>query len=282
MTTLLDGKSLSQSTEKDLAERVGLIKKKTGKVPVLATILVGDDPASATYVQMKGKACERVGIDSVKINLPEATNTSELQEEITALNLNDAVHGILLQHPVPAHIDERVCFDTILLSKDVDGVTSGGFGLMAMNARAFGAATPLGIIRLLQHYEIELAGKHAVVVGRSAILGKPMAMMLLKENATVTICHSQTRDLGALLVKADVIVAAVGRPKFVVGSWVKDGAIVVDAGYHAGGIGDVELDAVSQRVAAYTPVPGGVGPMTICTLIEQTISAAELFFRKSS
>ena len=177
---ILDGKQLATQQERVLAKRAEeLIAKNGGIKPILATILVGDDPASATYVQMKGKACERVGIDSVKINLPEATNTSELQEEITALNLNDAVHGILLQHPVPAHIDERVCFDTILLSKDVDGVTSGGFGLMAMNARAFGAATPLGIIRLLQHYEIELAGKHAVVVGRSALLGKPMAMMVL-------------------------------------------------------------------------------------------------------
>ena len=279
---ILDGKRLAQSEERALERRAEhLIARNGGIKPILATILVGEDPASATYVQMKGKACERVGIDSMKINLPTETNTRALQEEIIALNSNDAVHGILLQHPVPDHIDERACFDTIRLSKDVDGVSSAGFGLMSMDAQAFGAATPLGIVRLLRHYRIELAGKNAVVVGRSAILGKPMAMMLLKENATVTICHSHTRDLGAILNKADVIVAAVGKPQFVVGSWVRDGAIVVDAGYHRGGVGDVEIDAIAQRVAAYTPVPGGVGPMTICTLIDQTISAAELFFRKS-
>ena len=204
---------------------------------------------------MKGTACQRIGMDSMKIELPASTTTKELLHKIHELNHNPDVHGILLQHPVPAQIDERACFDAIDLSKDVDGVTCLGFGRMSMGETAYGCATPKGIMRLLEAYNIPLAGKHAVVVGRSPILGKPMAMMLLGANATVTICHSRTENLSEHIKRADIIVGAVGKPEFIKAEWIKDGAIVVDAGYHPGGVGDIELSPLLNRVAAYTPVP---------------------------
>lgn len=274
---VLDGKTLAQRLEQGLAFRVQTIKQRSssGISPTLATILVGDDPSSATYVKMKGRACERVGMESVKVVLPQTTTTDELLTEIDKLNADPRVQGILLQHPVPSQIDERRCFDQIAIEKDVDGVTAHGFGKMAMNQPAYGSATPAGIMRLLKHYGIGVAGKHAVVIGRSPILGKPIAAMLLNADATVTICHSRTEGLPDIVRLADVVVGAVGKPEFIKGSWIKDGAIVVDAGYHAGGIGDIELSAVIDRCAAYTPVPGGVGPMTIATLMAQTVDAAE-------
>jgi len=277
---VLDGKALSKQLESELAQRVAAIKQKRGgTAPVLATILVGNDPASATYVRMKGNACERVGIQSRKVTLPDETTTDQLLAEIDALNADPHVSGILLQHPVPKQIDERACFDRIAIEKDVDGVTCLGFGRMAMKEPAYGSATPAGIMRLLKHYQIPLAGQNAVVVGRSPILGKPMALMLLNENATVTICHSKTKGLEEIVRRADIAVGAVGIPQFIKGPWIKDGAVVVDAGYHPGGVGDVELSAVVDRVSAYTPVPGGVGPMTIATLIAQTVEAAETEYR---
>jgi methylenetetrahydrofolate dehydrogenase (NADP+) / methenyltetrahydrofolate cyclohydrolase len=273
---VLDGKTLAREMEVDLAARVQAIKQRpNGTTPVLATILVGDDPASATYVKMKGNACQRIGMDSRRVVLPQHTTTSELLAVIDELNADRRVQGILLQHPVPSQIDERQCFDRISIDKDVDGVTSSGFGAMAMNEPAYGSATPAGIMRLLQHYRIPIEGKHAVVVGRSPILGKPIAMMLLGANATVTICHSRTQGLPEIIKLADIVVGAVGKPQFIKGSWIKDGAVVVDAGYHPGGVGDIELAAVIDKSAAYTPVPGGVGPMTIATLIAQTVEAAE-------
>jgi methylenetetrahydrofolate dehydrogenase (NADP+)/methenyltetrahydrofolate cyclohydrolase len=273
---ILDGKALARQMESELAVRVQKIKDRTGgKPPVLATILVGDDPASATYVKMKGNACKRVGMVSTRIVLSQATTTDELLGEIDKLNANPDVNGILLQHPVPPHINERRCFDRIGITKDVDGVTSLGFGRMAMNESAYGSATPAGIMRLLRHYNIALEGKHAVVIGRSPILGKPIAMMLLNANATVTICHSKTQGLPEIIGRADIVVGAIGKPKFIKGAWIKEGAIVIDAGYHPGNIGDVELSAVVDKCFAYTPVPGGVGPMTIATLIAQTVEAAE-------
>jgi methylenetetrahydrofolate dehydrogenase (NADP+) / methenyltetrahydrofolate cyclohydrolase len=274
---ILDGKILAQRLERELAARVQVIKQRSsnGISPTLATILVGDDPSSATYVKMKGLACQRVGMESVKVVLPQTTTTDELLTEISKLNADPSVQGILLQHPVPPQIDERRCFDRIALEKDVDGVTALGFGKMAMNEPAYGSATPAGIMRLLKHYRIIVEGKHAVVIGRSPILGKPIAAMLLNANATITICHSRTQGLPDIVRSADVVVGAVGKPQFIKGSWIKNGAIVVDAGYHSGGIGDVELSAVIDRCAAYTPVPGGVGPMTIATLIAQTVDAAE-------
>lgn len=273
---VLDGKAVAQQSEAEMTARVSALKAKSnGRTPILATILVGADPASATYVKMKGNACRRVGMESLAVTLPAATTTGELLATIATLNANPDVHGILLQHPVPHQIDERACFDAIALGKDVDGVTCLGFGRMSMGEAAYGSATPQGIMRLLASYDIELAGRHAVVVGRSPILGKPMAMMLLAANATVTICHSRTRDLADHINRADIVVGAVGKPQFIKATWIKNGAVVIDAGYHPGGVGDVELAPLVERVAAYTPVPGGVGPMTINTLIVQTLEAGE-------
>ena len=275
MTIVLDGKKMALDAEDRLKERVIALKKKKGFVPILATILVGDDPASATYVKMKGNACERIGMKSIKVELPSSTSTEELLSEINKLNSNQEVHGILLQHPVPEQIDERLCFDAINDKKDVDGVTSLGFGRMSMGEKAFGSCTPQGIMRLLHDYKIEIEGKHAVVIGRSPILGKPMAMMLLNKNATVTICHSRTKNLKEQVASADIVVGAVGIPKFIQGNWIKDDAVVIDAGYHPEKCGDIDLDQVIDRSLAYTPVPGGVGPMTINTLILQTVEACE-------
>jgi methylenetetrahydrofolate dehydrogenase (NADP+)/methenyltetrahydrofolate cyclohydrolase len=227
---VLDGRALSRQIEADLARRVERLKA-AGRTPNLATLLVGNDPASETYVRMKGNACRRVGMESMRVDLPEDTTTTELLARIDALNANPGVHGILLQHPVPQQIDERRCFDAIALEKDVDGVTTQGFGRMAMGEPAYGSATPAGIMKLLGHYEIPLEGRRAVVVGRSPILGKPMAMMLLNADATVTVCHSRTRELPAIIGEADILVGAVGRPEFIRGTWVREGAVVVDAGY---------------------------------------------------
>ena len=275
MAIILDGKSLALASEEDLKMRVKNLLEKKNFVPILATILVGSDPASATYVKMKGNACERIGMKSIKVELDSKTTTEQLLVKINELNSNPEVHGILLQHPVPNQIDERRCFDAIDIKKDVDGVTCLGFGNMSMGERAFGSCTPQGIMRLLHEYKIEIAGKHAVVVGRSPILGKPMAMMLLNENATVSICHSKTSNLEEHLIKADIIVGAVGIPKFIKSNWIKDGAVVIDAGYHPEKCGDIDLEGVIDRCFAYTPVPGGVGPMTINTLILQTVEACE-------
>ena len=274
--TILDGKALSQQIETDLSRRVAALRDRGGgRPPILATILVGDDPASATYVKMKGNACRRVGMESLKVVLPQETTTTELLARIDELNANPDVHGILLQHPVPKQIDERQCFERIALAKDVDGVTMLGFGRMAMGEPAYGSATPAGIMRLLAHYRVRLEGRHAVVIGRSPILGRPVAMMLLNANATVTICHSRTDRLSDIVRGADIVVGAVGKPEFIKAAWIRDGAVVVDAGYHPGNVGDVELGPVVPRCEAYTPVPGGVGPMTIATLITQTVEAAE-------
>lgn len=276
MSLLLDGKAVAALYEQELSGRVTALKARNGgETPILATILVGDDPASATYVAMKGNACRRVGMDSSAIRLPASATTGDVLAEIDRLNADRTVHGILLQHPVPAQVDERLCFDRISIAKDVDGVTSHGFGLMALGESAFGSATPAGIMRLLAHYEIDVAGKRAVVVGRSPILGKPMAFMLSNANATVTLCHSKTMNLEAEIRRAQIVVGAVGKPKFIRNEWISDGAVVIDAGYHPGGIGDIDLDGLMERCAAATPVPGGVGPMTISTLIAQTVSAAE-------
>jgi methylenetetrahydrofolate dehydrogenase (NADP+)/methenyltetrahydrofolate cyclohydrolase len=273
---VLDGKALAKSIESSLVSRVDrIVEQSNGQRPSLATILVGSDPASATYVRMKGNACARVGMLSRKVELPDSTSTAQLLATIDELNTDSSVHGILLQHPVPKQIDERACFDRIALEKDVDGVTCLGFGRMAMGRSAYGSATPAGIMTLLKHSRIDLVGRHAVVVGRSPILGKPMALMLLNEHATVTMCHSRTKDLPSIVRQADLVVGAVGKPRFIQAGWIKPGAVIVDAGYHPGGVGDVDLEHARATAAAYTPVPGGVGPMTIATLIAQTVEAAE-------
>lgn len=273
---ILDGKGVATQAEAALSKRVVNLKARNGnRTPILATILVGDDPSSATYVRMKGNACRRVGMDSRVIEMPADTTTEQVLAEIDNLNADPDVHGILLQHPVPSQVDERKCFDRIAIAKDVDGVTSPGFGLMALGEPAFGSATPAGIMRLLAHYNIDIAGKRTVVVGRSAILGKPMALMLSNANATVTLCHSRTVNLEAEVRRAEIVVGAVGKPKFIQSNWISDGAVVVDAGYHVGGFGDIDLAGLDGRCAAITPVPGGVGPMTISTLVTQTLEAAE-------
>ncbi|HEX7511289.1 MAG TPA: bifunctional methylenetetrahydrofolate dehydrogenase/methenyltetrahydrofolate cyclohydrolase FolD, partial [Chitinivibrionales bacterium] len=272
---ILDGATLAKTMEQAMRSRVEYIKEKTGKTPVLATILVGADPASATYVKMKGNACGRVGMISKKVELPDTTTTAQLVTVIDNLNADPSVQGILLQHPVPKQINERECFDRIAAGKDVDGVTCLGFGRMAMGEPAYGSATPAGIITLLRHYEVVIEGMHAVVVGRSPILGKPMAMMLMNLNATVTVCHSRTRGIAELVRQADIVVGAVGKPEFIKADWIRQGAVIVDAGYHPGKVGDVDLKNAVQRCSAYTPVPGGVGPMTIATLMRQTVEAAE-------
>ena len=274
-TMILDGKAVAQAVEADLQKRVGIIKEKSGKTPVLATILVGDDPSSVIYVRMKGNACKRVGMESLKLELPGGTTTQELIERINEPNNNEAVCGILLQHPVPAQIDEMACFNAISLQKDVDGVNTASFGRMAMGLPAFKSATPLAIMEILSYYQIPLEGREAVVVGRSPILGKPVSLLLLNQNATVTICHSKTKNLPEVVRRADILVAAVGRPKFIQAGWIKDGAVLVDAGYNAGNVGDIDLENASRKSGAYTPVPGGVGPVTIAMLMKQTVQSAE-------
>jgi methylenetetrahydrofolate dehydrogenase (NADP+) / methenyltetrahydrofolate cyclohydrolase len=273
---VLDGKAYAKELEAELSARVArLLQTGLKEPPILATILVGEDPASATYVRMKGNACRRVGMESLSIALPGTTTTAELLAQIDELNAHPRVRGILLQHPVPKQIDERACFDRIAIEKDVDGVTAHGFGRMAMDEPAYGSATPAGIMRLLRRYQIPIEGREAVVVGRSPILGRPMAMMLLAANATVTICHSRTRNLSDVVHRGEIVVGAVGKAEFISAGWIRDGAVVVDAGYHPGGVGDIELAGVVERCSAYTPVPGGVGPMTISTLIAHTVEAAE-------
>ena len=270
----LDGKNLSAISEDSIKNRVADLLKKSIN-PTLATILVGADPASETYVKMKRNTCARVGMKSIAVELPENSTTEELLDKIQDLNNNENVHGILLQHPVPTQIDERKCFDAIDVKKDVDGVTCLGFGNMSMGIDAYGSCTPAGIIRLIEHYKIDVQGLNAVVVGRSPILGKPMAMMLLNLNATVTICHSRTQNIDTIIKNADLIVGAVGIPKFIKSSWIKKEAIVIDAGYHPEKCGDIDLDGIEDIASAFTPVPGGVGPMTINTLILQTLQSAE-------
>ena len=270
----LDGKNLSAISEDSIKNRVADLLKKSIN-PTLATILVGADPASETYVKMKRNTCARVGMKSIAVELPENTTTEELLDKIKELNNDENVHGILLQHPVPTQIDERKCFDSIDVKKDVDGVTCLGFGNMSMGIDAYGSCTPAGIIRLIEHYKIDVQGLNAVVVGRSPILGKPMAMMLLNLNATVTICHSRTQNIDTIIKNADLIVGAVGIPKFIKSSWIKKEAIVIDAGYHPEKCGDIDLDGIEDIASAFTPVPGGVGPMTINTLILQTLQSAE-------
>lgn len=274
---ILDGKVLAKISEDSIKERVSKLSEK-GIKPTLATILVGNDPASETYVKMKRNTCSKVGMESIAIELSENTTTDELLDKIKLLNNDKNVHGILLQHPVPSQIDERKCFDAIHIDKDVDGVTCLGFGNMSMGIDAYGSCTPAGIIRLIEHYELEVEGLNAVVIGRSPILGKPMAMMLLNLNATVTICHSRTKNIEKIISEADLIVGAVGIPKFIKTEWIKKGSIVIDAGYHPEKCGDIDLDGIKDIARAYTPVPGGVGPMTINTLILHTLISAEKAF----
>lgn len=272
---LMNGTAVAQQILDTTATRAAAFERQHRRAPALATVLVGDDPASHTYVRMKVNRCREVGIRSIRHDLSDSTSTTQAEELITELSTDPAVDGILVQHPMPNHIDERRVFDAIAASKDVDGVTSASFAAMSFGEPGFASCTPAGIMALLDAYQVGLAGQHAIVVGRSAILGKPVAMLLLGRDATVTICHSRTQDLAALVATADVVVAAVGRPELIQASWIKPGAVVIDAGYNAGNLGDVDQTGVVGRASLLTPVPGGVGPMTIAMLLSQTVDAAE-------
>jgi len=271
---LMDGSALARRIVEDTVKKAADLKERTGTAPCLATVLVGADPASVTYVRMKQNRSRKAGIESRHVELPAATTTAELVATLDALSADPAVHGILLQHPMGEHIDERAAFEAIAAEKDVDGVTFASFATMSFGLPGFVSCTPGGIIRLLDEYDVDPSGKRAVVVGRSAILGKPAGMLLLARDATVTYCHSRTRDLSAVVREADIVVAAVGRPRLIRGEDIKPGAVVIDAGYNAGNIGDVDFESAADRASLITPVPGGVGPMTIATLLEQTVTAA--------
>ncbi|MGW0080157.1 bifunctional 5,10-methylenetetrahydrofolate dehydrogenase/5,10-methenyltetrahydrofolate cyclohydrolase [Streptomyces sp. NPDC003393] len=271
---LMDGTALARRIVEETARKAADLTDRTGTAPCLATVLVGEDPASVTYVRMKQNRCRKAGIDSRRVALPAETTTEELVGTLRSLSQDPSVHGILLQHPVGDHIDERAAFEAIAPEKDVDGVTFASFATMSFGLPGFVSCTPGGILRLLDAYDVDLAGKRAVVVGRSAILGKPVGMLLLARDATVTYCHSRTRDLSSVVREADVVVAAVGRPRLVRGQDIKPGAVVIDAGYNEGNVGDVDFDSAVERASLITPVPGGVGPMTIATLLEQTVDAA--------
>lgn len=271
---LMDGTALARRIVEETAGRAADLTTRTGTTPCLATVLVGEDPASVTYVRMKQNRCRKAGIDSRHVALPASTTTEELVGTLRALSADPSVHGILLQHPVGEHIDERAAFEAIAPEKDVDGVTFASFATMSFGLPGFVSCTPGGIIRLLDAYGVDPAGKRAVVVGRSAILGKPVGMLLLARDATVTYCHSRTADLSAAVREADIVVAAVGRPRLIRGQDIKPGAVVIDAGYNEGNVGDVDFDSAVERASLITPVPGGVGPMTIATLLEQTVDAA--------
>lgn len=271
---ILDGRPVAQAIKDETARQVESLRE-VGITPCLATVLVGDDPASATYVRMKAKACNEIGISSRRVNLDARSSTADVVEAIQALNQDPDVWGILLQHPCPSQVDEREAFEAIDVSKDVDGVTSSSFGRTALGMSGFPSCTPQAIMALLDYYQLSAVGKHAVVVGRSPILGRPVAELLLNRDATVTICHSKTRGLESHVKTADIVVAAVGKPRFVQGDWIKEGAIVLDAGYNPGNVGDVDYGASLARASAITPVPGGVGPVTIATLLRQTVDAAQ-------
>ncbi|MFJ6215946.1 bifunctional 5,10-methylenetetrahydrofolate dehydrogenase/5,10-methenyltetrahydrofolate cyclohydrolase [Streptomyces sp. NPDC092296] len=271
---LMDGTGLARRITEQTAAAAADLRQRTGTAPCLATVLVGEDPASVTYVRMKRSRCEKAGIRSRHLALPASIGTAELVDTVTELSRDPEVHGILLQHPVGPHIDERAAFEAIAPEKDVDGVTMHSFAAMGFGLPGFVSCTPGGIMRLLDEYGVELAGKHAVVVGRSAILGKPAGLLLLGRDATVTYCHSRTADLASIVRQADVLVAAVGRPRFISGADLKPGAVVVDAGYSPGNIGDVDFVSAGARASLITPVPGGVGPMTIAVLLAQTVEAA--------
>jgi methylenetetrahydrofolate dehydrogenase (NADP+) / methenyltetrahydrofolate cyclohydrolase len=270
---ILDGRAVAATTLARVKDEVTEFVAARGRTPVLATVLVGDDPASHTYVRMKTNRSVEVGMTSRRVELPAESSTEDVVARVRELSEDPTVDGILVQHPVPAHVDERAVFEAIDPAKDVDGVTYASFGAMALGTPRFSAATPGGIMALLDAYEVRFAYRQAVVIGRSPILGKPMGMLLLARDATVTYCHSKTIDLAAHIAQADIVIAAVGRPGFVRGKWIKYGAVVVDAGY-AENSGDVEYDVAAERASHITPVPGGVGPMTIATLLGQTIRAA--------
>ncbi len=272
---VLDGRAVARSVEEKVRELVKEITEACGKAPVLATIIVGEDPASVTYVRMKCNGCLRVGIVPRKIELPEETTTEELLALVRELNADPVVAGILIQHPLPAQIDENLCFNAIAPEKDVDGLSVYSYGSIALGEKAYNCATPAAIMEILRHYNVPLAGKEAVVIGRSRILGRPVSMLLVNADCTVTVCHSKTENIAEVVRRADIVVACVGQPEFVKKEWIKPGAILVDAGYNPGNVGDIDLKNSAPISSMYTPVPGGVGPVTIAMLLYQTAIAGK-------
>lgn len=274
--TIIDGAGIAKARRARIAERVTELKER-GVEPGLAVVIVGEDPASQVYVRNKHRACEEAGIRSFSHELPESTTQEDLLALVTELNGNPAVHGLLVQLPLPSHIDEDVIIDAIDPEKDVDGFHPVSVGRMVLGKETFLPCTPHGCMVLLEEAGIDLTGKEAVVVGRSNIVGKPVSMLLLEKHATVTICHSRTADLPDVVRRADVVVVAVGRPEMVKGDWIKEGAVVIDVGINRVDgklVGDVEFGAAAERASAITPVPGGVGPMTIAMLLENTVTSA--------
>ena len=274
MAHLIDGKAISKQIKDELRKEVTELKQQ-GILPCLAVIQVGKDPASSVYVNNKKKACEYIGIESLSYELEESISEGELLHLIQDLNQNDEVNGILVQLPLPKHIDENKVIQAIYPSKDVDGFHPETVGNMCIGTKGFLPCTPAGVIQLLKRSDIAIEGKECVVVGRSNIVGKPMAMLLLRENGTVTITHSRTKDLKDVCKRADILIAALGKPKFITAEYVKEGAVVIDVGIHRNEdnklCGDVDFDDVAELVSAITPVPGGVGPMTIAMLMNNCV-----------
>jgi methylenetetrahydrofolate dehydrogenase (NADP+)/methenyltetrahydrofolate cyclohydrolase len=276
MTALvMDGTALARRLLDDTAVRARVIEERRGRPVRLATVLVGDDPASRTYLRMKANRCAEVGIASQRHELPAGATTEQVVRLVEQLSLDPEVDGILVQHPVPAQVDEPAVFEAIAPEKDVDGVTTASFAAMAFGRPGFASCTPAGIMRLLDAYDVPITGMQAVVVGRSPILGKPIGMLLLGRDATVTFCHSQTIGLPEAVSRADILVVAVGRPALIRGEWIKAGAVVIDAGYNADNSGDVDHASAVTRARLITPVPGGVGPMTLAVLLANTVDAAD-------
>jgi len=279
---ILDGSATAKEIRAEIAERVAKLKSERGITPRLSVILVGTDPASVTYTKMKKKACEAAGMISDLIELPEDSTQEQVKGVIAELNADPTVHGILVQHPVPKHLDELDILATVEIEKDVDGISALSLGKLVLGTADYISCTPQGIITLLDRYDIPIKGKEAVVVGRSIILGKPAALALLERHATVTICHSRTENLPDVVRRADILVAAIGKAEFIKGDWIKEGAVVIDAGYNrvegmSHDVGDVEFETAAERASWITPVPGGVGPMTIAMLLSQTVKGAEKY-----
>ncbi len=278
---ILDGSATARKMREELAAQTAELSSSTGVVPRLDVVLVGDDPASVTYVGMKKRAAEAAGMRSETHRLSADATQEQVLELVRSLNADPGVHGILVQHPVPRHLDEQAILDEVSLEKDVDGISSLSLGRLLTGLPSFRPCTPLGIIRLLDEYGVEIQGRRAVVVGRSIILGKPAALLLLERHATVTVCHSRTQDLPAICREADILVAAVGRAEMIRGDWIRPGACVIDAGYNRvpgrdRDVGDVHYEEASAVAGWITPVPGGVGPMTIAMLLQNTLEAARL------
>jgi len=281
---IIDGKKIAAGIREEIRQRVLQLEEATGKVPGLAAVLVGDDPASATYVRTKTKACHEVGIASRQLTPPGDIEQADLQRLIRELNGDPEIHGILVQLPLPKHLDERAVLETVDPRKDVDGFTFANIGRLVENQPQFVPCTPAGIIELLDREGVEIKGKHAVVVGRSEIVGKPVAFLLLHHHATVTLCHSRTVDLAAETRRADILVAAVGRPRLITGAMLKAGAVVIDVGINRVDgklVGDVDFESAVSVASAITPVPGGVGPMTVAMLLRNTLQALEQSVRGS-